>query len=222
MQSAQCYSQECDLFFMYKSSYERLILKKNSQHQTLNKMRDYAYMKLKTRNERLNNQIDFFGTLETKFEILNGKKVTNELRYQLRNMLRPKSSINKLKPVLNSENNQNTEINKEEVGFIRESIDRNVSENILPVNSIDITLPLKLSNVKIARFSIDEPFLPLDLLSKLSRRGKSSQEIKNNDNNQLGFSIKLSGLKEVLIRAEISNSSQTDSASSSTVPNKKV
>lgn len=71
MQSIRCI-EDCDVFYIYKRSYERLICKRNPT--CINKMKDYVYMKLMSRNNRLKNTIpvDLYRSLQYKIEL--GKK----------------------------------------------------------------------------------------------------------------------------------------------------
>lgn len=74
MQSTKCI-EDCDVFFIYKRSYERLISKRNQA--CVNKMMEYVYLKLQTRNDRLKltNPIPFSRSLEYRLEmILHGRK----------------------------------------------------------------------------------------------------------------------------------------------------
>ena len=74
MQSTKC-MEDCDLFFIYKRSYERLISKRNQS--CVNKMMEYVYLKLQTRNYRLKltNPIPFYRSIEYRLELLlHGRK----------------------------------------------------------------------------------------------------------------------------------------------------
>jgi hypothetical protein len=50
MQSIRCL-EDCDVFYIYKRSYDRLISKRNPV--CVNRMREHAYIKLMSRNNRL-------------------------------------------------------------------------------------------------------------------------------------------------------------------------
>jgi hypothetical protein len=74
MQSTKC-MEDCDVFFIYKRSYERLIAKRNPT--CVNKMMEYVFLKLQARNKRLRltNPIVFYRSLEYRLEILiHGRK----------------------------------------------------------------------------------------------------------------------------------------------------
>ncbi len=74
MQSTKC-MEDCDVFFIYKRSYDRLISKRNQS--CVNKMMEYVYLKLQTRNNRLKltNPIPFYRSIAYRLELLlHGRK----------------------------------------------------------------------------------------------------------------------------------------------------
>ena len=67
MQSTKCV-EDCDVFFLSKKYYERLISKRNPT--CINKMKQNVLLKLATRNSRLNssNRVDLFRSLQYRLE----------------------------------------------------------------------------------------------------------------------------------------------------------
>lgn len=80
MQSVKCI-EDCDVFYLYKRNYERLIAKRNPM--CINKMKEYVYTKLKARNTRLNliNPIPLYQNLELKLEeqIINKNRLSKSV-----------------------------------------------------------------------------------------------------------------------------------------------
>jgi hypothetical protein len=68
MQTTKCL-EDCQIFYILKSSYERLILRRNPA--TVDKMKDYVHMKLKARNARLSSvqPIDLFRSIQYSIEL---------------------------------------------------------------------------------------------------------------------------------------------------------
>lgn len=82
MQSTKCL-ENCDVYYIYKRSYDRLIAKRNAF--CINKMKEYVYLKLSARNMRLKNlyPIDLYRSIQYMIE-LSYQKNSNELDiYQL-------------------------------------------------------------------------------------------------------------------------------------------
>ncbi len=71
MQSVKCL-EDCDVYFIFKRSYDRLIAKRNPS--CINKMKENVYAKLVDRNNRLkiSQSIDLYRSLQYKIEL--GKK----------------------------------------------------------------------------------------------------------------------------------------------------
>ncbi|CAF0714000.1 unnamed protein product [Brachionus calyciflorus] len=78
MHTARCL-EDCDVFYIYKRSYERLIAKRNAF--CINKMKEYVHMKLNVRNMRLKNScpIDLYRSIEYMIELSKQKRTNNEL-----------------------------------------------------------------------------------------------------------------------------------------------
>lgn len=68
MQSIRCL-EDCDVFYIYKRSYDRLISKRNPV--CVNRMKEYVYIKLMSRNNRLMNKIpiDLYRSLQYRIEL---------------------------------------------------------------------------------------------------------------------------------------------------------
>ena len=68
MQTVKC-SEDCDVYFIFKRSYDRLIAKRNPN--CINKMKENVYAKLVDRNNRLKNSqpIDLYRSLQYKIEL---------------------------------------------------------------------------------------------------------------------------------------------------------
>lgn len=68
MQSVKC-SEDCDVYFIFKRSYDRLVAKRNPN--CIKKMKENVHMKLVDRNNRLKNtfQIDLYRSLQYKIEL---------------------------------------------------------------------------------------------------------------------------------------------------------
>lgn len=73
MQSTKCL-EDCDVFYIFKRSYERLIAKRNSF--CINKMKENVYMKLVARNNRLkcSHPIDLYRSMQYTIELANKKR----------------------------------------------------------------------------------------------------------------------------------------------------
>jgi hypothetical protein len=77
MQSVRCL-EDCDVYFIYKRSYDRLIAKRNPS--CIKKMRENVYMKLKARNSRLNKSytpVDLFRSIQYRIEIMKKNNSNN-------------------------------------------------------------------------------------------------------------------------------------------------
>jgi hypothetical protein len=79
MQSTKCL-EDCDVYYIYKRSYERLIAKRNPT--CINKMKEHVYMKLIARNNRLKNSVpvDLYRSIEYKIELSQKRKPANEIQ----------------------------------------------------------------------------------------------------------------------------------------------
>lgn len=68
MQSIRCL-EDCDVFYIYKRSYDRLISKRNPV--CVNRMKEHVYIKLMSRNNRLMNKIpiDLYRSLQYRIEL---------------------------------------------------------------------------------------------------------------------------------------------------------
>ena len=75
MQNVKCV-EDCDVFYIHKRSYERLILKRNPTCAA--KMRDYTYMKLVARNNRLkrSSPIELYRSLQYSIEVARKKRLS--------------------------------------------------------------------------------------------------------------------------------------------------
>ena len=94
MQSIKCV-ENCDVFYISKRSYDRIIAKRN--HSCITKMQEYVYIKLLHKNKRLNSSspIDLYLKLQEKLE--------NCWHLTLKTNNIPENSFNKnLKQVLNN------------------------------------------------------------------------------------------------------------------------
>ena len=91
MQSIRCI-EDCDVFFIYKRSYDRLISKRNPI--CINKMKDYVYMKLLSRNNRLSSKVtvDLYRSLQYRIELSMKKRSLIPIRQKSTN-----SSENQIK-----------------------------------------------------------------------------------------------------------------------------
>jgi hypothetical protein len=79
MQTTRCL-EDCQVFYILKSSYERLVLKRNPA--TVDKMKDHVYLKLKARNERLNamQPVDLFRSIQYHIELFDrNRRTTSEM-----------------------------------------------------------------------------------------------------------------------------------------------
>lgn len=75
MQTTVCL-EDCDVFYIFKRSYERLIAKRNPF--CINKMRENVYLKLVSRNNRLRNStpIDLFRSIQYKCELSQKRSIS--------------------------------------------------------------------------------------------------------------------------------------------------
>ena len=75
MQNVKCV-EDCDVFYIHKRSYERLILKRNPACAA--KMRDYIYIKLVARNNRLkrSSPIELYRSLQYSIELARKKRLS--------------------------------------------------------------------------------------------------------------------------------------------------
>lgn len=121
MESTRCI-EDCDVFYIYKRSYERLIAKRNPL--CINKMKDYIFMKLMSRNSRLKHTIpvDLYRSLLYSIELSRKKRSINLVKVKAVNPLDipPKGPIIKLdtKPKLaayNRMNRRNSQMKQEEI-----------------------------------------------------------------------------------------------------------
>jgi hypothetical protein len=79
MQSIKCL-EDCDVYYIYKRSYDRLIAKRNPS--CINKMKENVYYKLLDRNNRLKNNntpINLYRNIQYKIELSMRKKSTEKL-----------------------------------------------------------------------------------------------------------------------------------------------
>ena len=81
MQSTRC-MEECDVFYIYKRSYERLIAKRNPT--CIAKMREHAQIKLEARNKRLklHMPVELYRSLEYKLELTKRKLLHQQQQQQ--------------------------------------------------------------------------------------------------------------------------------------------
>lgn len=81
MQSTKC-MEDCDVYYIYKRSYERLIAKRNAF--CINRMKEYVYLKLSARNMRLKNlyPIDLYRSIQYKIELSYQKNSNEQDIYQ--------------------------------------------------------------------------------------------------------------------------------------------
>ncbi len=72
MQTIKC-TESCDVYFIYKRSYDRLIAKRNPM--CIKKMRENVYMKLRARNARLKSvtPVDLFRSIQYRIELMKRK-----------------------------------------------------------------------------------------------------------------------------------------------------
>ena len=102
MQSVRCL-EDCDVYFIYKRSYDRLIAKRNPT--CIKKMRENVYMKLKARNNRLNKSstpVDLFRSIQYRIEIMK-KNNSNNFIQNFNNLTSNKDELT----VINDEDNSN-------------------------------------------------------------------------------------------------------------------
>ncbi|RNA18663.1 cAMP-dependent kinase regulatory subunit [Brachionus plicatilis] len=115
MQSTKCL-EDCDVYYIYRRSYERLIAKRNAF--CINKMKEYVYLKLSARNMRLKNlyPIDLYRSIQYMIE-LSYQKASNEIDiYQL---------IKKKYHKRNRVGNAKTQSNEIQINNLAQNIEEN-------------------------------------------------------------------------------------------------
>lgn len=138
VQTTRCL-EPCDVFFIYKQSYERLIVKRNPA--TVQKMRNYTYLKLSARNSRLPT-VSLYKSLAYKIQMIERQTDENESerlwlkRFSLpsNSHSRPKSASDNKRHQLN-ESRMNTE---NQLGDRRDGYDEILDEESSKQRASDI------------------------------------------------------------------------------------
>lgn len=187
MQSVKCL-EDCDVYFIYKRSYERLIAKRNPT--CINKMKENVYMKLVDRNSRLKNtlQIDLYRSIQYKIELSNQRRLSNSEKLQDKNQqqqqpqqlkgpviqleLRSKTAAYERIKRLHSRNNQAR----------NKTVAQQQTEELIKLNSDHQSDTNDSLNEQTAKFNQSEEII--NLVEDLKHENLSANSVENSVNEQ--------------------------------------